>query len=97
MVAELPLELGYRLAVREVAAVDRLADARKDSLLDGAIRRTEVDERDVIAFHQAWLWGRWGRDARVIAVRGPGTSNKTLSVGSVKLPDFAVKEFCTAE
>jgi hypothetical protein len=50
MLRELRLEVGESLAVREVAAVDRLADARKNAVPHGAIRRLQVDEWDASAF-----------------------------------------------
>jgi hypothetical protein len=73
MLRELPFEVGDGLTVREVAPVDRLTDARKNSFPDDAIRRLQVDEWDSSAFQQAWLRGGRVLDARVIAVRGLGT------------------------
>jgi hypothetical protein len=39
VVSKPPLELSYCFTVREVASIDRLADAVKDALLDGAVCR----------------------------------------------------------
>jgi hypothetical protein len=50
MLRELPLEVGAGLTVREVAPVDRLTDADKNSFPHDAIRRAEVDEWHASAF-----------------------------------------------
>ena len=50
MLRERPFEVGDSLPVREVAAVDRLTDARKNSFSYDAIRRLQVDEWDAAAF-----------------------------------------------
>jgi hypothetical protein len=50
MLRELPFEVGDGLTVREVAPVDRLTDARKNSFPHDAIRRPQVDEWDAVAF-----------------------------------------------
>jgi hypothetical protein len=51
MLCELPFKVGDGLAIREVAPVDRLTDARKNSFPHDAIRRPQVDEWDSSAFH----------------------------------------------
>jgi hypothetical protein len=47
---KLPFEIGHGLAVCEVATVDRLTDARKNSFPHDTIRRAKVDEWNASVF-----------------------------------------------